>query len=134
MHIFVVSMTLLNDAGELLIVRKRGTHRFMLPGGKVDAGETHVEAILREVAEEVSLTIDPDAVDLLGHWSAEAANEPGWTISSDVFIAPFEGTPVAASEIEELHWLPLDDETSVTLSPMLTEHVLPALRARRDQR
>ncbi|MDO5676722.1 MAG: GNAT family N-acetyltransferase [Propionibacteriaceae bacterium] len=135
LHVFVVSVTFLNAEGDLLMVRKRGTHRFMLPGGKVEPGETHLAAILREVEEEVGLTLDPTAVGLLGHWTAGAANEPGLVISSDVFIAPLPGDPHASGEIEELRWLPISSEVDYgqdpTLSPMLTEHVIPALVALR---
>lgn len=132
MHVFVVSCTLVNAAGELLVVRKRGTSTFMLPGGKVERGETHREAVVREVAEEVGLALDPDAVTLLGTWSAAAANEPGWTITSDVFTAALPGEPAASGEIAEVRWLPLTrtPEPGTPLAPLLTEHVLAALRAR----
>ncbi len=133
---FVVSCTLLDEHGRLLLVRKRGTHRFMLPGGKVEQGETHLAAIVREVSEEISLDLDPASITLLGTWSAGAANEPGLVISSDVFTAPLPGAPAASGEIEELRWLPVDPTTDyaadATLSPMLVEHVLPALVARLD--
>lgn len=130
---FVVSITLRNAQGDLLLVRKRGTDRFMLPGGKVEPGESHLAAILREVAEEVSLMLTPPSVSLLGHWTAGAANEPGMVIASDVFTAPLPGEPTASAEIEELRWLPIDGDHDYaddhTLSPMLTEHVIPALLA-----
>lgn len=87
--------------GDLLIVRKRGTSVFMLPGGKVDAGESHARAAVREVAEEVGLALDPATVEWLGRWTAPAANEPGWTITSDVFTAPHNGEPGRSGEIEE---------------------------------
>lgn len=132
---FVVSVTLRDERGRLLLVRKRDTERFMLPGGKVEPGETHLAAILREAAEEVSLALDPASVGLLGHWTAGAANEPGLVIASDVFTAPLPGEPVASAEIEELRWLPIepgrDYAADASLSPMLTEHVIPAL-ARAD--
>lgn len=128
-HLFVVSMTLRNPCGDLLIVRKQGTSVFMLPGGKVEPGETHVEAAVREVAEEVGLTLDPAAIRLLGRWSADAANEPGLVISSDVFAAPYSGEPAASGEIAEIRWLPLDEPTDLPLAPLLVEHVIPALRA-----
>lgn len=130
---FVVSVALRNAHGDLLLVRKRGTERFMLPGGKVEPGETHLAAILRETAEEVSLTLDPASVSLLGHWTAGAANEPGMVIASDVFTAPLPAEPAASAEIEELRWLPIDDgvdhDGDKSLSPLLTEHVIPALLA-----
>ena len=129
MHLFVVSVTLRNAAGDLLIVRKRGTSVFMLPGGKVEPGESHAQAALREVAEEVGVVLDPATVALLGHWTAPAANEPGWTITSDVFTAPHTGEPIASAEIEELRWLPLTGDGGVLpLAPLLTQHVIPALK------
>ncbi|WP_206079956.1 NUDIX domain-containing protein [Propioniciclava coleopterorum] len=57
MPLFVVSVTFRNPAGDLLLVRKRGTRAFMLPGGKVEPGETHAEAAVREVREEIGLTL-----------------------------------------------------------------------------
>lgn len=141
MSLFVVSMTLRNDSGDLLIVRKRGTHTFMLPGGKVEPGETHQQAVLREVLEEVGITLDPEGVRLLGNWSAAAANEPGLVIESDVFghadwgcasrpLAQPAESPRPCAEIDEIRWLPIytEIEDAPPLAPLLTEHVLPALR------
>lgn len=131
MHLFVVSVTLRNASGDLLIVRKRGTTVFMLPGGKVEPGESHAAAAVREVAEEVGLALDPAEVRLLGRYTAPAANEPGWTITSEVFTAPCQGVPQASGEIEEIRWLPLGDPNAAEdqpLAPLLVQHVLPALR------
>ena len=128
--LFVVSVTFRNDQGDLLLVRKRGPTAFMLPGGKVEPGETHPQASVREVAEELSLSLAESDLTLLGHWSAGAANEPGLTITSDVFLAPLPGEPVASAEIEELRWLPLTPDAASALSPMLVEHVIPALLRR----
>lgn len=127
MPLFVVSVTLRNASGDLLIVRKRGTSVFMLPGGKVEPGESHVDAAVREVAEEVGLALDPGTVTLLGRWSADTANEPGLVITSDVFSAPHQGEPTASGEIEEIRWLRLGESTDLPLAPLLTEHVIPAL-------
>ena len=128
---FVVSLVLRNASGDLLLVRKRGTERFMLVGGKVEPGESHREAVVREAAEEVALDLDPAFVSLLGQWIAGAANEPGLVMASDVFVAALTGEPVASNEIEELRWLPIepgvDYAADASLSPMLVEHVIPAL-------
>lgn len=129
-HLFVVSVTLRNARGDLLVVRKRGTSVFMLPGGKVEPGESHTEAAVREVGEEVGVRLDPEEVALLGRWSADAANEPGLVITSDVFAAPHGGVPAASGEIEEIRWLPLGDAGALAdqpLAPLLTRFVIPAL-------
>ena len=67
---------------------------------------------------------------MLGRWTAPAANEPGWTITSDVFRSPHTGEPRASGEIEELAWVSVTEPAAsgLALAPLLTEHVLGALR------
>ncbi len=40
----------------------RHSNQFALPGGRLDAGETHEQAALRETREEIGLDLRPDAV------------------------------------------------------------------------
>lgn len=46
-----------NESGRLLLCRRADTRNWELPGGKVDVGESAVEAAVREVAEETGVTI-----------------------------------------------------------------------------
>lgn len=118
-----------DDAGRVLAVRKQGTDRFMLPGGKLEAGESAAAAAIREVREEIGLEVGE--VQPLGHWVAVAANEPGMRVESSVFTADLPGEPHAAAEIAELLWLDpgavARGEVDVPLAPLLRDHVLPAL-------
>ena len=45
----IAAVCLLDNDGRLLLVRKRDTHAFMLPGGKLEAGESPREALHREL-------------------------------------------------------------------------------------
>ena len=65
----------------MLVVRKRGTAMFMQPGGKIMAGESAVEAVHREVVEE--LGVAASTVQPIGRRVADAANEPGHTVAAD---------------------------------------------------
>jgi 8-oxo-dGTP diphosphatase len=127
-HIVVAAIALVRE-GCVLTVRKRGTERFMLVGGKLEPGESAREAALRETFEEVGLRIEE--ADLLGEFLSEAANEPGHTLHSTVFAVESDQEPLAAAEIAEVRWTPLDDHPD-DLAPMLEHHVLPLLRGRRE--
>lgn len=115
-------------AGALLLVRKRGTTRFILPGGKLAPGELPRDGARREVREELGVELAPDALTELGRFSAPAANEPDRTVDATVFTGWLEGAAPRA-EIVELRWHPLaaDDDA---LAPLLRLHILPALRER----
>lgn len=120
--------------GHLLTVRKRGTSRYMLVGGKLESGETALEAAVREIAEEIGVTRTPDQLRELGRFTEDAANEPGWKVSSTVFIAhPLNKTEMerlaAHREIAELSWRPITAHTDSDLAPLLQRHVMPALLA-----
>lgn len=127
-----VAAVCIHDArGRLLTVRKRGTSRFMLPGGKLEPGETPAEAAVREIAEEVGISLNHRELGLLGEWHVQAANEPDTMIESTVYTAEVDRpVPRIAGEIDELRWLDVaaGDEHD-DLAPMLVLHVLPTLRA-----
>ncbi|MEN8706307.1 8-oxo-dGTP pyrophosphatase MutT (NUDIX family) [Nocardioides marinisabuli] len=127
--IVVAAVAFVRD-GQVLTVRKRGTTRFMLVGGKPEPGESAYDAAVRETREEVGLDVGgPGALSPLGVYLAPAANEPGRELHSTVFTASLPGEPRAAAEIAELRWMSLDGEGHDDLAPMLEHHVLPALRA-----
>ncbi|NHI18286.1 NUDIX domain-containing protein [Phycicoccus endophyticus] len=125
-----VSAVVLQDgAGRLLTVRERGTHRFMLVGGKHEPGETAEQTAVREAAEEVGVDLDLGRLVRLGRFTARAANEEGRTVESVVFThPPVPMGDAPASEIEEQRWLdPRERPWPDDLAPLLAEHVLPAL-------
>ncbi|MCX6499283.1 MAG: NUDIX domain-containing protein [Arthrobacter sp.] len=124
----VVSAVCVFDAtGRLLTVRKRGTDKFMHPGGKPEAGETAAQAASRELAEEVGIIVPPEDLEPFGSWLAEAANEAATQIEATVFTAPGSWTAHASAEIAEIRWLDLSAGLPDDLAPLLTDHVLPLL-------
>lgn len=132
--VIVVSAVVLRDeAGRILTVRKRGTDRFMLPGGKPEPGESPVETAVREVAEELKVQLPVHELELLGVVRAAAANEAGFEVEGTTFLAPEPAVAESiapAAEIEEIRWLdPSATPLPSDLAPMLEEQVLPLLRA-----
>ncbi|WNF48057.1 NUDIX domain-containing protein [Pseudomonas sp. SG20056] len=118
---------LLDDTGRLLLVRKRNTQAFMLPGGKAEPGENAISALTRELAEELNLSLPASALQPLGQFRAAAANEADTWIDASVFQARLPHSVSAAAELEELRWLAQDEVPPANLAPLLREHLLPLL-------
>ncbi len=125
--IIVSAVCVYNQQGQLLTVRKRGTDKFMHPGGKPEAGETAAEAASREIFEEVGIEVSPNLLEPFGVWLAVAANEAATTIEATVFTAPGTWEAHPSAEIAEIRWLDLNAPLPKDLAPLLTDHVIPLL-------
>ncbi|SDG88514.1 8-oxo-dGTP pyrophosphatase MutT, NUDIX family [Pseudomonas flavescens] len=123
----IAAALLFDAAGRLLLVRKRGTGMFMLPGGKSDKGETPMQTLLRELHEELGLQLPESAFTALGHFSAAAANEANTRIEADLFRAPLPHPVQPAAELEELRWLNACEPRTDDLAPLLRHQVLPLI-------
>lgn len=126
--ITVTALCLIDEAGRLLLVRKRGTTLFMQPGGKPEPGETPAETGARELLEELGLRVGPEDLSLLGTWAGSAANEADTRLVATVFLCPLTADPLPSAEIEELAWLDLGDAAGRRdLAPLLVDYVIPRL-------
>ena len=99
--------------GEILVVRRTGSPAkglWTLPGGRVEVGETLVEAVRREVAEETSLVID--VVGLAGYREIilpSAVGDRGRHFVILPFAARWMSGEVALNEeLGEARWLQID--------------------------
>ncbi|EWT00447.1 NUDIX hydrolase [Intrasporangium oryzae NRRL B-24470] len=131
MTTFVTAAFCLLRDGQVLTVRKAGSVRFQLPGGKIDPGENAEQAAVREVLEEVGVDVSGAAARLLGRFVEVAANEPGAMVDATIFVTPLPpgAAPRPLAEIAEQRWLDVAGELPDDLAPLLALHVLPALRA-----
>jgi ADP-ribose pyrophosphatase YjhB (NUDIX family) len=96
--------------GKVLVVRrarKPALNLYTLPGGAVEAGETLVEAAIREVREETSLSIEP--VALAGHREVIARDDKG-KVERHFVILCFAsrwlaGEPMLSDELDDSRWV-----------------------------
>jgi mutator protein MutT len=101
-----------SDAPALLLTKRAADLRshagqWALPGGRIDAGETPEEAALRELAEEVGLRLDADAV--LGRLD-DYATRSGYLITPVVVWAGAARDMVPnAAEVASIHRIPADE-------------------------
>lgn len=124
----IVAAVIRNDAGQVLLVRKRGTQAFMQPGGKREPGEDDLTALARELDEELGCRFDPATARFLGQFSAPAANEPDHIVEAAVYDVAVQGAVVLQAEIEELVWIdPAAPPSALLLAPLTRDHILPKL-------
>jgi 8-oxo-dGTP diphosphatase len=121
----VVAAVIRDNAGRVLTVRKAGASRFMLPGGKREAGEDDLTALARELREELGIVVTVS--EFLGQFEAPAANEPGLQVVGAIYAAETADAPVVAAEIAEMLWLDPAPPYSAPLAPLLEVEVLPRL-------
>jgi len=124
-RIHVSAAVIRDDEGRLLMVRKTGTTAFMQPGGKPEHGESASETLRRELLEELGLDLHADALQSLGSFTADAANEPGFLVVADVFDVDIGGQePVIGAEIAELRWVAGTDAAHLEIAPLAREYFL----------
>ncbi|GGN49955.1 8-oxo-dGTP pyrophosphatase MutT (NUDIX family) [Actinoplanes campanulatus] len=118
--------------GRVLSTRSRGRDVYYLPGGKRDPGETDMDTLVREIREELSVTIDPATARHLGTFRAQAhGHAAGVTVRMTCYTARHEGALHPDNEIEEIVWLAHDDRPRVSpvdrliLDHLHTEGLLP---------
>lgn len=125
----IAAALIVDQQGRILLVRKRGTHVFMQPGGKYEPGESAAQALSRELNEELGVVIAPEKLEMLGDFVAKAANETGARVEAAVLRATLTGPVAARAEIEELRWVHPDDFDTVPVAPLVTSHMLPFIQA-----
>ncbi|WP_407156703.1 NUDIX hydrolase [Bradyrhizobium sp. STM 3557] len=121
----IVAALICDDAGRMLLVRKRGTKAFMQPGGKRDSGEDDVAALAREIAEELGCRVVSASIRSLGEFDAIAANEPGFRVQASLYAADVIGEITPGREIDETIWIDPATPSDVLLAPLTRDHVLP---------
>lgn len=125
---FYLSAAMIIDANDrLLLVRKRNTVKFMLPGGKIDQGESAIEALIRELQEEIDLTIQESDATFIQEYEAAAANEPDYRIQSQLFqvMLPANIIIEPQAEIEAIVWLKPNHIPALQFAPLVEEKILP---------
>lgn len=95
------------------------------PGGKVEAGETPEEALVREIKEELDTLVSADEFFMTVEY-----DYPEFHISMDCFICSIISGELTLLEHESAKWLPLRDPWQVKWLPSdievikkLTEYV-----------
>jgi 8-oxo-dGTP pyrophosphatase MutT (NUDIX family) len=108
----IISMHILTTAGliaikdrKILLAFSNNKQAFYLPGGKADEGESTENALLREISEELNITLDPEKIRFYTHVTAPAFGElNGIVMEQDCFLCDLHEQPTPAAEIGDLRY------------------------------
>lgn len=118
--------------GQLLVVRKKGSHTFILPGGKPEGKERDVATLRRELKEELGCSLG--SVRYEGTFKDTAADLQNTVVVVRLYAGNVAGVPRPASEIEEVAWISICSPARVPLAPSISNQILPHLCARHGGR
>lgn len=113
----------------LLVVRNEGTSLFLMPGGRIERGESVLDALAREIREELCCDLISESVEYVGRFEDEAANDPGWIVCIELYRGEVMGTIVTANEVAEMRWFDVGGDDSRELSAIIRNKIVPALVA-----
>jgi 8-oxo-dGTP pyrophosphatase MutT (NUDIX family) len=109
-----VNVVVVNDAGDVLMIRRTDNGNWAVPGGAIDLGESVPQAAVRETLEEtgiecrvtglVGIYTDPRHV-ILYTSNGEARQE----FSIVLTAVPVGGQPTPSDESSDVRWVPRDD-------------------------
>jgi 8-oxo-dGTP diphosphatase len=100
--------------GRILLEKRKGEPgrgKWSIPGGLVELGESLELAVIREVREETGLDVEkPEHIDVVDNIIRDQNGEVKYHfVMVDYFLKLKGGELQAASDAEELRWVPFDE-------------------------
>ncbi|MFC1867906.1 NUDIX hydrolase [Thermodesulfobacteriota bacterium] len=125
-----------DDNSVLLVKRAQapGTGKWSLPGGAVELGETLVDALNREVYEEVSIKIEIGGlVRLLDRILYDRENRIRFHyVIADYWGRLVSGRPKAASDVSDARFVAIDQAQKMGIDKEVEETIFMGLKMRGD--
>jgi ADP-ribose pyrophosphatase YjhB (NUDIX family) len=115
-----VGIVIVNDGKIVLIKRgnEPGKGKWSIPGGLVELGEHIDQSVIREAKEETCLTVvNPKLLDVVDNVDVDGDGKIKYHyVIVDYLVQVVSGDIAAASDAEELRWVPFDEVESYVLT------------------
>ncbi len=125
----------LHKAGGLLIQDRKfmlekhgGKEIYIIPGGKLEEGETAQKALIRELQEEFAILVKEEDLETLESFSSPAVHTPDKIVRIDTFLVKkWSGEITLHDGIEGVTWVNSTTINEISVSEIAKQHVLPML-------
>jgi len=95
---------------KILSTLSKGKDKYYIPGGKREGLENDIEALAREIKEELSVDLDLDSLKYYGVFKAQAhGHAEGVVVKMSCYMADYTGELKVDNEIAEIIWLEYKD-------------------------
>ena len=128
-----VNVVMVNESGEILLIRRSDNDNWAVPGGAIDLGESVAQAAIRETLEESGITCE--LTGLVGIYSDPrhlilytSNGEVRQEFSIVLTARPVSGTPTPSEESREVRWVPAADLSSYTMDRSMRIRINDYLR------
>lgn len=114
-HIYVVAAIITHNNKILCMQRPSGKYRytdlkFEFPGGKIEPEETHVQALMRELNEEMAFQVN---ITEENYFMTVEHQYPDFKITMYSYLCPVQHTHFIRKEHVDSKWLPLNQLESL---------------------
>ena len=116
---------------KLLVVRQKDKDFFIAPGGKLIGSETPVEALVRELNEEICIDVQPNDLSDFGGFTAPATGAEDKLLQMNVYLVNRWQGEITINEKDrvcEFRWIDSSDLGKIQLGSIFEHEVLPRLK------
>ncbi|MFD6397652.1 NUDIX domain-containing protein [Nocardia sp. NPDC060249] len=115
---------------KIMVVRKKNEEQLecIMPGGRMELGESQLECLTRELAEELNVRLLRE--EYIGTYKDIAVFE-GVPLVIHAYLAIIEGDPMPANEIKEFLWIDSAfEQDGIRVGSIMARKVIPEMKRR----
>ena len=115
---------------KVILTRSKGKTVYVNPGGKLEPGESSIDAAIREAKEELTIDISKEDLELIGTFYAIAAGSESNRLKMDVWrLNSYRGTISPSNEIAEIKRVNTDIPKGLEIGSIFLHDILPRLKS-----
>lgn len=107
LHSVSVAGVTFNEAGQVLLIRRRDNGQWQAPGGVLELDETFEDGVVREVLEETGIRVRVERL------SGVYKNIPKHVVALVYRCIPVAGAPQTTVESDRVEWVSLEDAEKI---------------------